>query len=90
MVAAELKKLGARIQEKSDGMVIDGCPKLQIPENNLATHGDHRIGMMLAVAALLVDTSKTITLNNPEAIKISYPNFFRDLDYLLNNPDMKG
>lgn len=90
VVAAELKKLGARIQEKSDGMVIDGCPKLQIPENNLATHGDHRIGMMLAVAALLVDTSKTITLNNPEAIKISYPNFFRDLDYLLNNPDMKG
>lgn len=56
----------------------------------MATHGDHRIGMMLAVAALLVDTSKTITLNNPEAIKISYPNFFRDLDYLLNNPDMKG
>ncbi|KGH87378.1 3-phosphoshikimate 1-carboxyvinyltransferase [Oenococcus oeni S12] len=90
VVVAELKKLGARIQEKSDGMVIDGCPKLQIPENNLATHGDHRIGMMLAVAALLVDTSKTITLNNPEAIKISYPNFFRDLDYLLNNPDMKG
>ncbi|MHA5110649.1 3-phosphoshikimate 1-carboxyvinyltransferase [Oenococcus oeni] len=90
VVAAELKKLGARIQEKSDGMVIDGCPKLQILENNLATHGDHRIGMMLAVAALLVDTSKTITLNNPEAIKISYPNFFRDLDYLLNNPDMKG
>ncbi|KGH61797.1 3-phosphoshikimate 1-carboxyvinyltransferase [Oenococcus oeni S13] len=90
VVAAELKKLGARIQEKSDRMVIDGCPKLQIPENNLATHGDHRIGMMLAVAALLVDTSKTITLNNPEAIKISYPNFFRDLDYLLNNPDMKG
>ncbi|OIL49393.1 3-phosphoshikimate 1-carboxyvinyltransferase [Oenococcus oeni] len=90
VVAAELKKLGARIQEKSDGMVIDGCSKLQIPENNLATHGDHRIGMMLAVAALLVDTSKTITLNNPEAIKISYPNFFRDLDYLLNNPDMKG
>lgn len=90
VVAAELKKLGARIQEKSDGMVIDGCPKLQIPENNLATHSDHRIGMMLAVAALLVDTSKTITLNNPEAIKISYPDFFRDLDYLLNNSDMKG
>ncbi|WP_257614515.1 hypothetical protein [Oenococcus oeni] len=46
--------------------------------------------MMLVVVPLLVDISKIITLNNPEAIKISYPNFFRDLDYLLNNPDMKG
>ncbi|AZZ60932.1 3-phosphoshikimate 1-carboxyvinyltransferase [Oenococcus sp. UCMA 16435] len=90
VVTSELKKLGAQIQEKDDGMVIDGCAKLRAIKTNLDTHGDHRIGMMLAIAALLVDIPKgTVTLNNPESIKVSYPDFFEDLNHLLINPDRK-
>lgn len=79
-VASELRKLGVAIEELPDGMIITGRPNWALQISTLTSHGDHRIGMMLAVAALKAHQS--LTLAEPEAIAISYPTFFRDLAQL--------
>ena len=52
-VVTELKKLGANIEATDDGMIIHGPTKLH--GATLKSYGDHRIGMMAAVAALLTE-----------------------------------
>ena len=46
---------------------------------SLQTFGDHRIGMMGAIAALLVSDGE-VELARAEAINTSYPTFFADLE----------
>lgn len=77
-VVVELTKLGAKIEATDDGMIITGGSTLN--GGTVSSHGDHRIGMMLAIAALL--TKDTVTLENPSAIAVSYPNFFTHLNEL--------
>lgn len=77
--AQELNKLGAKIETTEDGMIIHGPTPLH--GGVVDSHGDHRIGMMLQIAALMTD--ETVKLKNPEAINISYPNFFNDLSSLI-------
>ncbi|MBO0450644.1 3-phosphoshikimate 1-carboxyvinyltransferase [Candidatus Enterococcus murrayae] len=77
--ALELNKLGADIETTDDGMIIHGPTPLH--GGIVDSHGDHRIGMMLQIAALL--TEEAVELNNPEAINISYPNFFTDLSSII-------
>jgi len=72
----ELSKLGAEIQELADGMIIQGTPKLRGTKCN--SHGDHRIAMALAVAGLIADGETNIA--GAEAVDISYPGFWRDLE----------
>lgn len=78
-VVNELKKLGASIEATADGMIIHG--KSALSGGTVSSHGDHRIGMMLAIAALLSDGD--VTLENPESISVSYPNFFAHLNNLI-------
>ncbi|WP_053368912.1 3-phosphoshikimate 1-carboxyvinyltransferase [Bacillus sp. FJAT-27245] len=77
-VAAELRKLGAKIETTPDGMVISGGTKLG--NGSVTSHGDHRIGMMLAVAGLISNSG--IELRDTESIAVSYPDFFIHLDSL--------
>ncbi|MCM3566793.1 3-phosphoshikimate 1-carboxyvinyltransferase [Neobacillus mesonae] len=79
-VVNELKKLGASIEATADGMIIYGQTRLT--GGTVSSHGDHRIGMMLAIAALLSDDE--VILENPESISVSYPNFFEHLNNLTN------
>ncbi|MDN3016711.1 3-phosphoshikimate 1-carboxyvinyltransferase [Paenibacillus sp. BSR1-1] len=79
-VVNELKKLGASIEATDDGMIING--KSNLHGGTVSSHGDHRIGMMLAIAALVSDGE--VFLENPEAIAVSYPNFFEHLKSLTN------
>lgn len=78
-VVDELSKLGASIEATEDGMVIYGESELHSGE--VSSHGDHRIGMMLAVAALI--TNGEVVLEDAEAISVSYPQFFDHLNNLL-------
>lgn len=78
-VVNELKKLGANIEATPDGMIIHG--KTPLTGGSVSSHGDHRIGMMLAIAALLSD--KEVFLENGEAISVSYPSFFSHLNSLI-------
>ncbi|MEW9111345.1 MAG: 3-phosphoshikimate 1-carboxyvinyltransferase [Cytobacillus gottheilii] len=78
-VVNELHKLGVKITATDDGMVIDG--KSAISGGKVSSHGDHRIGMMLAIAAAI--SKEEIHLEEAEAISVSYPNFFEHLHSLI-------
>ncbi len=80
-VSNEFKKLGIDISELPDGFDINGSDSWKPQTNTLDSHGDHRIGMTDAIAALLVD--QPMNLNNPDIVSISYPEFFDDLQKLL-------
>ncbi|MBL1230819.1 3-phosphoshikimate 1-carboxyvinyltransferase [Enterococcus sp. BWB1-3] len=79
-VANELNKLGADITPTDDGLIIRG--KTSLNSSRVTSYGDHRIGMMLQIAALLVENG-SVELNRAEAISVSYPNFFNDLEILF-------
>ncbi len=75
-VVDELRKLGAKIEATQDGMMIEGPTPLQ--GSSLQTYGDHRIGMMGAIAALI--TEGTVTLDDADCIAVSYPTFFEHIE----------
>ncbi|MDR2833681.1 MAG: 3-phosphoshikimate 1-carboxyvinyltransferase, partial [Streptococcaceae bacterium] len=79
-VASELQKMGAKIKPTHDGLIIYGNGQLH--GANVTSYHDHRIGMMLAIAALMVKDGEMV-LENAEAVNISYPNFFEDLKGLV-------
>ncbi len=76
--AQELKKMGANIITTDDGLLIKG--KTTLHTAKVSSHNDHRIGMMLQIAALI--SKGDVELENPEAIAVSYPHFFQDIQYL--------
>lgn len=79
VVADALNAMGADITPTDDGMIIKGKTPLRGAKVN--TFGDHRIGMMTAIAALLVSDGD-VELERAEAINTSYPSFFNDLEVL--------
>lgn len=81
VVADALNSMGADIESTADGMIIQGKTALHGAQVN--TLGDHRIGMMVAIAALLVKEGQVV-LERSEAINTSYPSFFDDLKGLIN------
>ena len=81
VVADSLNAMGATVVPTEDGMIITGPTPLHGAD--LETFGDHRIGMMAAIAALLVSEGN-VMLDRAEAINTSYPSFFEDLETLLH------
>lgn len=70
-----LTRMGATIEARRDGFVIDGPCRLR--GATVASHGDHRIAMAMAVAGLIADGPTII--EGSEAVGISFPSFFGDL-----------
>lgn len=81
VVADALNAMGANITPTDDGMIIEG--KTPLHGASINTFGDHRIGMMTAIAALLVADGE-VELDRSEAINTSYPSFFKDLELLTH------
>lgn len=82
VVADALNSMGADIQPTADGMIIQG--KTPLKGASVHTYGDHRIGMITAIAALLVKDGN-VELERAEAINTSYPDFFAHLEGLLSD-----
>jgi 3-phosphoshikimate 1-carboxyvinyltransferase len=84
-MAAELRKMGARVIEQPDGMRIQGIGKPN--ENGRLTaatcqsHGDHRVAMALAIAGLTASTDTVI--DDTACIETSFPDFQSKLLELL-------
>ena len=74
----ELTKLGASIEEFEDGMLIHGNPARPLRGFRVSGHGDHRVVMSLAVAALAAEGETVIS--DAEAVDITYPGFFDQLE----------
>ncbi|GAB4073582.1 3-phosphoshikimate 1-carboxyvinyltransferase [Barrientosiimonas marina] len=76
-----LIRLGARVTQTEDGMIIRGTSRLT--GGKASAYNDHRIAMMLAVASLRA--SHDVVIDDTSSIDISYPGFFRDLRKLTSN-----
>ena len=74
-VATNLRKMGAEVDERPDGLRVFGRQRLHGAE--LDSFGDHRIAMAFAVAALRAEGETTI--HGADAAGVSYPSFFDDL-----------
>ncbi|HDL86362.1 MAG TPA: 3-phosphoshikimate 1-carboxyvinyltransferase [Candidatus Acetothermia bacterium] len=74
-VVAELRKLGARIEEKPDGLVVEGPTALT--GGTVDSHGDHRLAMALAIAGLVAE--KEVVVHNISCIGDSFPDFISQM-----------
>jgi 3-phosphoshikimate 1-carboxyvinyltransferase len=70
-LARELGALGADIRELPDGLIIRGRP---LHGGEVKSHGDHRLAMALAVAALAA--RGPVTIAGADCVSISFPTFF--------------
>lgn len=73
--AANLRLLGAQVETFPDGLHIAGKQQLHAAE--VDSHGDHRIAMACAVAALRA--SGPVSIRNAEAASVSFPEFWDTL-----------
>ena len=83
-MVCELRRLGASIQERADGLEIEGtwADRNRIPtqEVEVETHGDHRVAMSLAICGLV---RPGVVVGTPEVVAKSYPSFWNDLENLI-------
>lgn len=77
----EFKKLGVKIELHDNEMLIFGGS--EISAGTVSSRNDHRIAM--ATALMATQTNDVIRIENGEAINKSYPNFYSDLDKIVNS-----
>lgn len=70
----ELEKLGAKIEEGPDFMVIHGGQKLH--GGKVQSYDDHRIAMAAACLGLALDDGQEIEVVNAECAAVSFPRFY--------------
>jgi 3-phosphoshikimate 1-carboxyvinyltransferase len=71
VMCRELSKMGARIEELPDGLVVRGS---RLRGCALEGHGDHRVVMALSVAGLIA--GGTTRVDTAESVSITFPGFF--------------
>ena len=82
-MAAALRLAGARVEERADGLVIDGTggeplPGTEAGSGPIATHLDHRIAMSMAVAGHA--SREGVEVDDTSPIATSFPQFEALLD----------
>jgi len=77
IITREIAKLGIKIQERDDGMILKSSGKLSSAELN--AENDHRLFMAFCIAGMYVGDC---TITDPESVKVSYPNFIEEMKRL--------
>lgn len=75
-MASNLRLLGVDVEEREDGMAIQGGGTLK-PSSPVRSYGDHRIAMAMAVLATCAE--EPVVINNVACVDTSYPGFWNDL-----------
>ncbi len=79
--ASQLRALGVKIEERGDGMAIEGGGAVTggraVADGDVRSFGDHRLAMALAIAALA--GTGEVRIDGAEAVSVSYPGFWDDL-----------
>ena len=74
VMADELKKMGALIEELADGLIIK---KSSLKGTKLSGHHDHRVVMALSIAAMTSDNESII--DTAEAVSVTYPDYVKTM-----------
>ena len=81
-VAAGLRSLGVAVEERPDGMVIQGGGASATQPAEVEASGDHRIAMAFTVAGLVAPHG--VRIQSANAVDSSWPTFYRDLASLVS------
>lgn len=79
-LATELRKLGAEVSERPDGLRIEPRP---LRGTSVATYDDHRMAMSLALVGLRLSG---VVVENPACTAKTYPDYFIDLQKVSQAP----
>lgn len=78
VMAEALSRVGVRTTELPDGIVIEGVGSAAIKGGAIESHGDHRIAMSMAMAALRSDNG--VEIDGAASVDVSFPGFFDQLE----------
>ncbi|HBL54477.1 MAG TPA: 3-phosphoshikimate 1-carboxyvinyltransferase [Candidatus Lambdaproteobacteria bacterium] len=78
-VSTELRKLGAKVEEGHDYLVIQPPEKIQ--ETDIETYHDHRMAMAFSLAAC---GNSPVTINDPGCVSKTFPDYFEVLSRLCS------
>ena len=81
-MAVELNKIGAKVEETKDGLIIEGVPALT--GGTVSSWNDHRIAM--ALAAISPRCKDSLIIEGAEAVAKSYPGFWDDFASISRIP----
>jgi 3-phosphoshikimate 1-carboxyvinyltransferase len=75
ILARELVKMGIKIQEKEDGLILE--PTSNLSGADLDSSDDHRLFMAFCIAGMYVGNC---TVSDPESVDVSFPSFIKDMN----------
>jgi 3-phosphoshikimate 1-carboxyvinyltransferase len=79
-LAENLRRMGAHVEERPDGLRVEGRKAGKLHGAEIEPHADHRIAMAFAIAGLAAE-GKTI-IRNADCAGVSFPTFYEELDRL--------
>ena len=81
VLAENLRRMGAKVEELPDGLRVAGRSAGRLHGAEIEPHGDHRMAMAFAIAALGAEGDTVI--RDAECAGVSYPDFFTTLERLV-------
>ena len=79
-LAENLRRMGATVEERPDGLRVEGRKSGKLHGAEIEPHGDHRIAMAFAIAGLAAEGKTTI--RDADCAGVSFPTFYEELDRL--------
>jgi 3-phosphoshikimate 1-carboxyvinyltransferase len=79
-LAENLRRMGATVEERRDGLRVEGRKSGKLHGAEIDPHGDHRIAMAFAVAALAAEGPTVI--RDADCAAVSFPAFYEELNRL--------
>jgi 3-phosphoshikimate 1-carboxyvinyltransferase len=77
-----LRRMGATVEERPDGLKVEGRRAGKLHGAEIEPRGDHRIAMAFAVAAL--GAERNTVIRNSDCAGVSFPNFFKELNRMAD------
>ena len=77
IMSRELGKVGIRVQEKEDGLILELGDRLEGAK--LDSENDHRLFMAFCIMGMFVGDC---TVTDPDSVQVSYPNFIKEMNRL--------
>ena len=78
VLADNLRRMGARVEERPDGLLVEGRAAGPLHGAEIDPRGDHRMAMAFAIAALGAEGGSII--RDSDCVAVSYPGFFKTLE----------
>src|SRR5271155_3624853 len=79
-LAENLRRMGATVEERPDGLRVEGRKAGKLHGAEIEPHGDHRIAMAFAIAGLAAE-GKTV-IRDADCAGVSFPTFYSELERL--------